>query len=649
MALRCLLFSSDEGTAPPICQVLAGLGIEAEYCPGAVEAEAKVTTLSFQIVIVDWDNQPEAGLLLNTARERKAAERPLTLAVVSNDANVPQALQAGANSILRKPIQPNQVRETLTTARDLLRSRLDSSAPSAQAAAAAAGASPGGPAVPLPANADPGTKKTLRAGEFLQAVTGPGAQFDIESETKNSFGHVAASEIDALKDLEPMAASVETKEVAPELPPPGPSEPRGLEWYMNARAGSLPTTPSQPRASAKADLLSYDQTPSHNEASSPSNLLAAGRDSSGSSEPPKEHEQKTEAALFAYMSGESSKDSERAEARARPGLRKVLYVVALVAVCGIGYVTVPRTLWRRKVQLLVSHFVHAGHTWLNPQTPTPVQVPTSHENFGRAGDEYKLPVAENIPDATTDPSQIRVLPVLDPTAKQPNNAAANAGQGPADSTPAGASTGDEPQSPPVQVQENVPLQPQPANTLATGDQPVSAAPQPPVTSAVTEPAHLDAPPVQIVAPVPRTTVQPAPQKNPPPHSASTSSLAGIPSSLKSQMASMTPDASGNKLPEAALPSIEPVQLPEATARSLLLQQPELVYPEAAKGQKGTVVLQVLIGRDGTVQDPKFLQGSLAFARTAIDAVKQWRFKPFTMNGRPTSVQTLFTLNFKPTA
>jgi protein TonB len=649
MALRCLLFSSDEGTASPICQALAGLGIEADYCPASVEAVAKVTTQPFQIVIVDWDNQPEAGLLLNTARERKAAERPLTLAIVSNDANVPQALQAGANSILRKPIQPSQVRETLTTARDLLRSRLDSSAPSAQVAAAAAGASTGGPVAPLPANEDPGTKKTLRAGAFLQSDAGPGAQFDIESETKNSFGHIAASEIDALKELEPMAASVETKTVASELPPPGPSEPRGLGWYLNARAGTLPTATSPPRASAKAELLSYDQPFSHGEVSPPSSDLVAGRDSSGSPEPPKEHEQKTEAALFAYMSGESSEKSEQAEAKVRPWLRKALFVVASVAVCGVTYVTVPRSLWRQKVQLLVGHVVHAGHNWLNPQTPTPAQAPASHENFGRAGDEYKLPVAENIPDATTDPSQIRVLPMLDPTAKQPYNAAANAGQVPADTSPAGVSTGDDSQSPPVQVQENAPLAQQPANTLATEDQPVSAMPQPPAIRAVAEPAHPDTAPVQIVAPVPRTTVQPAPQKNPPPHSAATSALAGIPSSLKSQMASMTPDASGNKPVEAALPSIEPVQLPEATARSLLLQQPELVYPEAAKGQKGTVVLQVLIGRDGTVQDAKFLQGSLAFARTAIDTVKQWRFKPFTMNGRPASAQTLLTLNFKPTA
>ena len=194
---------------------------------------------------------------------------------------------------------------------------------------------------------------------------------------------------------------------------------------------------------------------------------------------------------------------------------------------------------------------------------------------------------------------------------------------------------------------DLPLQPPPANTLATADQPGGILPQPSATKVVPQPGHPEVTPVRGVALAPRMIVAPVPQRNPPPHSSSTATMTGIPSSLRSQMASMTPDASGNKPAEAALPSIEPVQLPEATARSLLLQQAELVYPEAARGQKGTVVLQVLIGRDGTVQDAKFLQGSLAFARTAIDAVKQWRFKPFTMNGRPTSAQTLLTLNFKP--
>lgn len=122
---------------------------------------------------------------------------------------------------------------------------------------------------------------------------------------------------------------------------------------------------------------------------------------------------------------------------------------------------------------------------------------------------------------------------------------------------------------------------------------------------------------------------------------------GIPSSLKSQLAPPTPEPSANKSVETLLPSIEPVNLPEATARSLLLQQSDPAYPAAAKGQRGAVVLQVLIGSDGSVQDAKFLQGSFAFARAATDAVKQWRFKPYTLNGRPVSVQTVLTLTFKP--
>ena len=113
------------------------------------------------------------------------------------------------------------------------------------------------------------------------------------------------------------------------------------------------------------------------------------------------------------------------------------------------------------------------------------------------------------------------------------------------------------------------------------------------------------------------------------------------------MASITPDASGNKSAESAMQSIEPVAVPELTERALLTDQPALDYPAAARGQQGTVVLQVLIGRDGTVQGAKFLQGSLVFAKVAIDGVKQWKFKPYSLNGRAVSVQTSLTITFRP--
>jgi protein TonB len=286
----------------------------------------------------------------------------------------------------------------------------------------------------------------------------------------------------------------------------------------------------------------------------------------------------------------------------------------------------------------------AAHAWLNPQPVAPAQAPATHENFGQAGDEYKLPVAENIPDATTDPSQIRVTPVIDPTAKLPNNGnnGTAAGQSPApddtDTNPEDAA----PNSGSVQVQENPAPGSAPANASPTGTTPPSA---PPVAESpkIATPAAIP----------PSVSVVPARPMPPPiqPHvSAPASSNSGnvsIPSSLKSQMASMAPDASGNKPVEAAMATIEPVAVPELTERGILADQPAIAYPAASKGQQGTVVLQVLIGRDGTVQDAKFLQGSLMFARAAIDGVKQWKFKPYLMNGRAVSVQTSMTVSFKP--
>jgi protein TonB len=264
-----------------------------------------------------------------------------------------------------------------------------------------------------------------------------------------------------------------------------------------------------------------------------------------------------------------------------------------------------------------------------------MQAPNTHEDFGRPGDEYKLPVAENIPDATTDPSQISVLPVIDPTAKKP---AADAGT----EQPAPTNTTSAPTD--ASQTSTVPTPaPQPAqNTVDPIQTPGPTAPTlaPPEAS-----AHPDVP---APTPVPPVSAQQPPIPAPRPQTTQfTPVTTKVPSSLKSQMATMVPDASGNKPVDAALPSIEPVMVPELTERALLTDQPSLAYPANATGKQGTVSLQVLIGRDGTVQDAKFLQGSLAFARAAIDNVRQWKFKPYTMNGRPVSVQTNLTLKFAP--
>src|SRR5579864_9263410 len=244
MALRCLLFTSDMGTAAPICHVLADLAVETEHCTEAAGAVQNLASHTFQILVVDWDNQPEASDLIKTSRERKPADRPLTLAIVSDDASVPKALQAGANSILRKPILINQVNDTLTTARDLLRAKQESAASAAHAAAAGVSVSP-----TAPTGARPAGEVSLSADKSLEPpLSLPRPQ--------NPPKGIAPEFVTALepvippKTQESIAAPVAEEKVAPSsmsaASPSPPGGPRGLEWYLKTRLGTTTATEVAP-------------------------------------------------------------------------------------------------------------------------------------------------------------------------------------------------------------------------------------------------------------------------------------------------------------------------------------------------------------------------------------------------------------------
>jgi TonB family protein len=641
MPLRCLVFSSNEEMVQPIWRVLTDLGIEGEYCQNAVDAVERVTTQLFQIVITDWEDQPEATFLLKTARDQRAAQRPLTLAIVSDEAR-PKALQAGANSVLLKPICVEQVRDTMSTACELLRAKMPPSAPPATEtssplpvpAPAAIAASAGAVSATSAASVTQTPEKTFRAGEFLpSSTTAPGAQFDTECEVQKSLDQAAASEVDALTELEPMASAV--------IEPAAREQDALSGWAALQARLTRSAAPAAPvEDSPKNQLLSGGDTPS-------SGVQPAWppADKQMATEKAK-REASHEAALFAYISGESKEGSEPPQ-EANPRRSKLIMVSALAVGC-VLLVAVPRS--RQALGVVYRSALRAGVSWLNPKpAPVPPDV-TQHESFGQAGDEYRFPVAANIPDATTDPSQIQVLPVVDPTAKpvkpsessSPQLASAENGNPPTDQNQSqpGENGPLEAVESPIQGQTASPAAAPAGTTVASqGDvaSPVQAQPS-------------SAAPRTIPQSVPPQSTPPA-QVSAPPHAVPIPGSSAIPSSLKSQIASMIPEASGAKPVEAAMSSIEPVNLPESTARDLLTEKVDPAYPDAARagGQRGSVVLQVLIGRDGGVQDAKFLQGSLVFARAAIDAVKQWRFKPFSLNGRAVSVQSSITLNFRPPA
>jgi TonB family protein len=72
-----------------------------------------------------------------------------------------------------------------------------------------------------------------------------------------------------------------------------------------------------------------------------------------------------------------------------------------------------------------------------------------------------------------------------------------------------------------------------------------------------------------------------------------------------------------------------------------------VYPEEAKaaGVQGAVVLKALIGKTGDVENLQVISGPHELMASAIDAVRQWKYKPYLLNGEPIEVETTITVNY----
>jgi TonB family protein len=73
-----------------------------------------------------------------------------------------------------------------------------------------------------------------------------------------------------------------------------------------------------------------------------------------------------------------------------------------------------------------------------------------------------------------------------------------------------------------------------------------------------------------------------------------------------------------------------------------------IYPTQARavGQHGTVVLEALVGEDGSVRDVKVVSGPPMLRQAATDAVRRWRYRPFKLNGRAIAAQTQVKVEFK---
>jgi periplasmic protein TonB len=139
------------------------------------------------------------------------------------------------------------------------------------------------------------------------------------------------------------------------------------------------------------------------------------------------------------------------------------------------------------------------------------------------------------------------------------------------------------------------------------------------------------------------------EEAPPPAMASTGVVGGVPGGVPGgQMGgviggiiSSTPMA----VPKVATP--QRVRVSQGVSAGLLVRKVNPNYPPLARQARiqGQVLLQAEISKDGSIQNLRLISGHPMLAPAAIEAVKQWKYKPYLLNGEPVEVETQVQVNF----
>jgi periplasmic protein TonB len=99
------------------------------------------------------------------------------------------------------------------------------------------------------------------------------------------------------------------------------------------------------------------------------------------------------------------------------------------------------------------------------------------------------------------------------------------------------------------------------------------------------------------------------------------------------------------VPKVATP--QRVRVSQGVTEGLLMKKVQPQYPALARQARiqGAVVLQASIGKDGNVQNLRAVSGHPMLTPAAIEAVKQWKYRPYFLNGEAVEVDTTITVNF----
>jgi protein TonB len=120
---------------------------------------------------------------------------------------------------------------------------------------------------------------------------------------------------------------------------------------------------------------------------------------------------------------------------------------------------------------------------------------------------------------------------------------------------------------------------------------------------------------------------------------------GVASSPNDQAIAGLMSTTATSLPQQAP---QKLKISQGVSQGLLVKSVPPVYPQLARQTRlqGDVELLASIGKDGSITAVKLISGDSVLARAAMDAVKQWKYKPYYLNDQPVEIQTQITVKFK---
>ena len=624
MGYQALLFSPDEKLGRIVSQVFTELDFTVEPTHEPFGAVKKLMAQHFDAIVVDCTNEQNAALLFKSARNSSFNQSSLAIAVVEGQAGIAKAYRIGANLVLTKPINVEQSKGTIRVARGLLRKSSDAAGGSATSVA--------------DSSAPTGARPVTSAGSFQATSRGPAAFTPPQSRPdllEFETPHPATSP-DAFPQRTsagfPAAVSAKTSSAKIEATPVSAAQIRitmadepGVRVPQSASPGTIKnpaiqsnTARSEPARNEPARIASASRS-TQNSGGFPASGSGAAPARAMEVTPPAKENEKDEwkpanasqddalmltpdpaiesAPLFSAFGEE--------ESRASGGKKKILIALILLTLAALGYIGYGK-LDKSSTATLAPPPVSTPQQPVQQNTgqPVPAPVPVPEPEPVRA----PMSSSETVPSTTTSDAADSAAGLPAPKLSAPKPSA------------------------PKTIAAKLPGQPSPA---VGNPSIIRIALNPGAGTKNPDPAPL------------LVKSNPAEIKTRTPSAESASALPNPPaiaSANENALSSLMSPA----LPALPKPSLTTNRISQGVSQGLLIRRVQPIYPRAAleTHAHGAVQIEATIDKEGKVTNLKVLSGDPILAHAAADAVRQWRYKPYYLDGEPVEIQTQITVNFK---